>query len=155
MTAESNPLLERLDAFVGEWEMGMSINGQTHTGARARFEWIEDGAFLAYRGEAGNTSEMTTEIGENSPLPTVSIIGVDDSNEQFTMLYSDARGVFRVYQMALSDGKWELWREAPGFSQRFTGALSDDGDTITGTWEKSEDGTEWEHDFDLTYTKVR
>lgn len=155
MTVESNPVLERLDAFVGEWEMATSIDGQSLPGGRAILEWIEDGAFLVYRGEAEDTSEMSAEMGETSPLPTVSIIGVDDSSEQFTMLYSDARGVFRVYQMTLSDGEWELWRETPEFSQRFTGTFDEDGDTITGTWEKSEAGTGWEHDFDLTYTKVR
>lgn len=155
MAIESNPGLDRLDAFVGEWEMTMSIDGQALPGGRTTFDWIEDGAFLVYRGEAGDTSEMSAEMVENSPLPTVSIIGVDDSSEQYTMLYSDARGVFRVYQMTLSEGEWELWREAPVFSQRFTGTFNDDGNTITGSWEKSEDGTDWEHDFDLTYTKVR
>lgn len=155
MPAESNPVLERLDAFVGEWEMTMTIDGQTVSGGRAMFDWIEGGTFLVYRGKAGDTSDLPSEMVENSPLPTISIIGVDDSHGQFTMLYSDARGVFRVYQMTLSDGEWELWREAPGFSQRFTGAFNDDGDRITGNWEKSEDGTDWEHDFDLTYTKVQ
>lgn len=155
MTAESNLILEQLDAFVGEWEITTSIDGQTLSSGRATFDWIEDGAFLVYHGEAGDTSEMSAEMVENSPLPTVSIIGVDDSSEQYTMLYSDARGVFRVYQMTLSDGEWELWREAPGFSQRFTGTFNDACDTITGSWKKSEDGTNWEHDFDLTYTKVR
>ncbi|WP_157972514.1 hypothetical protein [Saliphagus sp. LR7] len=155
MAAESNPGLDRLNAFVGEWEMALSIDGQTFPGGRATFDWIEDGAFLVYRGEAEDMSEMPAEMAENSPLPTVSIIGVDDSSEQCTMLYSDARGVFRTYQMTLSDGEWELWREAPGFSQRFTGTFTGDGNTITGSWEKSEDDTEWEHDFDLTYTKIR
>ncbi|QLD89607.1 hypothetical protein HWV07_11425 [Natronomonas salina] len=154
MTADSNPVLGRLDALVGEWEMQMSIGEQTLSGGRATFEWIEDGAFLVYRGEAEETSELAAELGENSPLPTVSIIGVDDATEQFTMLYSDARGVFRVYEMTLNSGEWELWRDAQGFAQRFTGTFSDDGDTITGTWEKSEDGSDWEHDFDLSYVKV-
>jgi len=54
-----------------------------------------------------------------------------------------------------ADGVWKLWRDAPGFSQRFTGTFSDDGRTIKGRWEKSGDGAQWDHDFDLTYTKVR
>jgi hypothetical protein len=91
----------------------------------------------------------------NSPFPLATIIGLDDSTERFTMLYADARGVFRVYQMTLSDGVWKVWREAPGFHQRFTGTFSDDGATITAYWEGSRDGSNWEHDFDLTYTKVR
>jgi hypothetical protein len=58
-----------------------------------------------------------------------------------------------VYEMSLRDGVWKLWRDSPGFSQRFTGTFGDDGNTITGFWEKSGDGEAWEHDFDLAYTK--
>jgi hypothetical protein len=29
-----------------------------------------------------------------------------------------------------------------------------DGKTIAGRWEKAEDGSNWETDFDLTYTKA-
>ncbi|TMK78683.1 MAG: hypothetical protein E6G45_05835 [Actinobacteria bacterium] len=70
------------------------------------------------------------------------------------MLYADARGVSRVYEMSLSDGVWEIWRDAPGFCQRFTGTFSDDGRAIAGYWDRSRDGSSWERDFDLTYTKV-
>lgn len=152
---EPNPVLRRLDALVGEWEMEMTIDGQTLGGGRATFDWLEDGAFLVQHAEADDMSEAPAEVVENSPLPTVSIIGLDDSSEQFTMLYADARDIFRVYQMSLSDGVWKLWRDAPGFSQRFTGTFSDDGDTINGTWEISDNDAQWEHDFDLTYTRVR
>jgi len=38
--------------------------------------------------------------------------------------------------------------------QRFTGTFSADGKIIEGRWETSRDGSSWEHDFDLTYTKV-
>jgi hypothetical protein len=36
----------------------------------------------------------------------------------------------------------------------FTGTLSDDGSTIVARWEKSSDGSHWDHDFDLIYTRV-
>ncbi len=55
--------------------------------------------------------------------------------------------------MSLEGGKWTQWRDAPAFSQRFVGVLRDNGNTITARWEKSFDGTNWEHDFDLTYTR--
>jgi hypothetical protein len=57
--------------------------------------------------------------------------------------------------MALNNGVCKLWRDDPGFSQRFTGRFSSDGGTISGRWEKSTDGAQWEEDFDLTYTKVK
>ena len=32
--------------------------------------------------------------------------------------------------------------------------MPDDGNTITGPWETSSDGSDWTHDFDITYTRV-
>ena len=59
------------------------------------------------------------------------IIGLDDFTERFCYVYSDARGVSRVYEMSF-----------------------DDGNTIVARWEKSRDGSSWELDFELTYTKA-
>ncbi len=72
---------------------------------------------------------------------------------------TSTRGVARVYKMSLADGVWKLWRDEPDFSpldfrQRYTGTFSEDGATIVSAWEISHDGTTWEHDFDLTYTRV-
>jgi hypothetical protein len=64
------------------------------------------------------------------------------------------RGVARVYGMSLENRVWKVWRDAPGFSQRYTGVISDDGSTIKGSWERSADARTGEHDFGLTYTKL-
>ncbi len=106
--------------------------------AQATFDWLEEGAFVIEQW-GGSTW----------------IIGPDDSTETYCTLYHDERGVSRVYQMSLSDGVWRMWRHAPGFAQRFEGTFRDDDTTITAHWEKSSDGSTWEHDFDLRYTKVR
>ena len=71
------------------------------------------------------------------------------------MLYHDDRAVSRLYQMSLADGIWKMWRNSPGFSQRLEGQFNPAGDVITARWEKSVDGSTWEHDFDLTYTKIK
>ncbi len=72
------------------------------------------------------------------------IIGGDDSTETFTVLHYDSRGVSRVYQMSFGNGVWRMWREAPGFWQRFSATLEADG-SIRGAWEKSLDESSWEH----------
>jgi len=82
------------------------------------------------------------------------VIGRDESSEVYTALHYDSRGVSRVYQMSFGGGVWKMWRQAPGFWQRFSGTLSDDGSSIRAMWEKSPDGSNWEHDFDLIYSKV-
>jgi hypothetical protein len=150
-----NPVLGRLDALVGEWKVHASIGGQPVGSGRTTFEWMEGGAFLVQRTDADPPPRGTpTEWIENRPEPVTAIIGLDDSTERFCMLYADARGVFRVYQMSLKDGVWNVWRDAHGFYQRFTGTFSSDGKAIAGRWETSPDGSTWERDFDLTYTKV-
>ncbi len=48
------------------------------------------------------------------------------------MHYFDSRGVCRVYETPVSDEHWQWWRDAKGFSQRFTGRFADGGHTIVG-----------------------
>ncbi len=83
-----------------------------------------------------------------------SIIGCDAANGTYYQLYSDDRGVCRVYEMSIGDSEWKLWRDGEPFPQRFTGRFDDDGRTIVGRWEKAEDGTNYPTDFDLTYSRL-
>jgi hypothetical protein len=145
MTDAVNPALRDLDSLVGKWNVVLSFPTDppgTVVG-HASFEWLEDGAFLICH--MGNKAA--------GPPYSISVVGRDDSAKPYTVLYFDDRGVSRIYQMSLEGGAWKQWREAPGFSQRFTATLSPDGNTITAQWEKSSDGVRWEHDFDLTYTR--
>ncbi len=59
-----------------------------------------------------------------------------------------------MYEMSTGDGAWRLWRTGEP-SQRFTGRFEDDGNTVVGRWEKAEDGSNYETDFDLIYRKVK
>jgi hypothetical protein len=137
-----NPALKQLEALIGEWEVEVpQFPGQR---GRAVFEWLEGGAYLRFHADAP----------EPAPSATL-IISRDEVGEIYTVLHYDSRGVSRVYQMSFGERVWKIWRQAPGFSQRFSGMLSDDGDSIRATWEKSRDGSDWEHDFDLIYTKTR
>jgi hypothetical protein len=152
--AAPHPALGPLKVLVGEWELQASVGGQPIPGrGRTAFAWLEGGAFLVQHADV-EPEVAPAEWVADSPFPVTTIIGLDDSTEQFCMLWADARGVFRVYQMSLRDGVWKLWRDAPGFFQRFKATFGDDGNTITGRWEKSGDGSNWEPDLELTYTKV-
>ena len=145
-----NPALEQLSVFIGEWEVeigSMSFHEDPSAVVRGHssFEWLEGGAFLIQR------SEMP-----NSDFPTsTAIIGPDDEAGTYRILYYDSRGVSRIYRMTFSGGIWTQWRDFPGFSQRFHGTFSEDGRIITAYWEKSVDGSNWDRDFDLTYTRAR
>jgi hypothetical protein len=111
---------------------------------RTSFEWLEGGAFLI----------MHSEIEEPAIPSGVAIIGSDDSADEFAMLYFDERGVSRKYQISMQNNVWKWWRDFPGFSQRFTCTVSDDGRTMVGKGELSKDNLSWEGDLDLTYRRV-
>ena len=138
--------LRELEPLVGEWTMEAKWpNGEEwQGGGRVTFEWHASGAHLVERG--------TVELPEAPD--NVSIIGCDAANGTYFQLYSDDRGVCRVYEMSIGDGEWKLWREGEPFSQRFTATFSGDGNTITGRWEIAEDGTDYKTDFELIYRKA-
>jgi len=69
------------------------------------------------------------------------------------MLYADERGVRRIYQMRLEGSVWKMWRDCPGFSQRMTGTFSDDSNSITCHGEMSYDGSTWQPDLSVRYTR--
>ena len=147
---KTNPALQGLSLLAGEWQVeysSMSFHPDPSAVGygRSSFEWLEGGAFMVEHSEA-----------DNPEFPRgIAVMGPDDAAGRYCMLYYDSRGVSRLYQMSLSSTIWKLWRDFPGFSQRFTGTINEDGRTIRASWEKSEDGSHWEHDFDLTYTKIK
>lgn len=151
-----NLALDRLDVLVGDWVAEASVDGQPVNRSRSTFAWLDGDAILVEHATAEASTDFvpSPEWVAGSPLPTRSLIGLDDTLGTFTMLYTDARGVCRVYQVSLDDGGWRIWRDAPGFSQRFTGTFSDDKNIIYGRWERSSDDETWFTDFELTYTRV-
>ncbi|KUL44878.1 hypothetical protein [Streptomyces regalis] len=144
--------LRQLDVLVGEWDLWAL--GRSVGPIRTEFAWGEGGAFLVQRADVGPETALPGEWGPNAPFPTVTLIGYDDTAEEFTACYADGRGVARVYRASMTDGTWRQWRAAPGFHQRFTATLGADGDTMEGRWEQSSDGEHWTTDFDVTYTRV-
>lgn len=147
--SDHNPALADLDFLSGEWDMKLSntpclpsLDDTAH--GHVTFEWIGGGAFLVMlqREQTGNPPSARLAIGR------------DDTCPDYKVVYADSRGVSRVYEMSYSERLWKLWRSSPGFSQRFEGRVSPDRNTITSHWEKSLDGFAWEHDFDITYTRL-
>jgi hypothetical protein len=140
-----------LGRLIGAWEFETKAKDRSMGHGRATFEWIEDGTFVLERSDAEWSDPGWVE---NAPASTRSVIGWDDSTDEMVQLYSDSRGVTRIYRMTLTDDAWALERAAPDFHQRFIGTFRDDGRTIEGQWDSSPDGTEWELDFPMTYHRV-
>lgn len=160
MTTE--PSLEPLDRLAGTWTTEAShpaLPGVVVRGT-ATVEWLEGERFLIHRAR-----------NEHPDFPdSISVIGfterdrIDDAARRdrsaeaaptLTMHYFDSRGVFRIYQASVDEQAWRLWRDAPGFSQRFTGAFAEGGDTVVGMWETRPDDVHWEEDLRITYRRGR
>ena len=148
MDAMDQPTAERalqeLEPLVGEWTLEATWpNGESWPG-RVSFEWLDSRAHLLQRGTL-----------EHPMAPdNVSVIGCDAANTSYIQLYTDERGVCRIYRMRIGNREWRLWRDGEPFSQRFVGTFSDDGNTITGRWEIAEDGENFTTDFDLIFHKL-
>ena len=138
--------LKELEPLIGEWTMEAVPPGGAPWpgGGRTSFEWLDGNQLVIER--------STVEMPE---APNgVCVIGCDAANGTYYQLYSDDRGVCRVYEMSIGDREWRLWRDGEPFSQRFAAKISGDGRRIEGRWETAKDGANWESDFDLIYTKV-
>jgi hypothetical protein len=136
--------LEDLGTLVGDWEIEATHPAVPDTIVRGRstFEWLSGERFLIQRSET-----------DHPDFPDgVTVTGAPEG--ELSTWYFDSRGVHRVYRMEMSDGVWKIWRDAPGFSQRFTGELSEDGKTISGLWKLSEDDETWNDDLEITYRKL-
>jgi hypothetical protein len=120
-----------LERLVGTWEFEPLVEGRPMGRGRARFEWIEGGAFLLERSHADWTDPGWVE---NAPVSTQSVMGFDDTTFEVTQIYADDRGVFRIYRGKVTDDEWRLERAAPDFHQRFLGKLRDEGRTIEGRY---------------------
>lgn len=143
--------LEALEPFIGEWglEPTFSFPVPDDVTGRVTFEWMPGGRFLVER----------WEVSLPEAPDGIAIIGPNESGDGYVQHYFDSRGVARVYQMTFADGLWTLSRTTADFSpldfsQRYSGRLSDDRNSIEGAWEICEDGETWKKDFDLTYRRI-
>lgn len=145
-TAIPNPALKPFGVLVGEWKT-VGTHGEmpdTELHGRTTFEWFENGAFLL----------MRSEIDDPKFPSGIAIFGSDNVAEEYFMLYFDERGVSRKQDVSFQDNVLKWWRNGTDFSQRNTLTITDGGRTIVGKGEMKQDGSVWEQDLDLTYTRI-
>ncbi|SFE82934.1 hypothetical protein [Spirosoma endophyticum] len=141
-----NPALKGLANLIGEWKTASThpaVPNKVLPGTSS-FEWIEGGAFLKYY----------LEVDEKGFPVGIGIFGSDDATGEIFMLFFDERKVSRKYEVSVEDNVVKWWRNAPGFSQRYSWTITDNGNTIIGKGELCEDGETWGNDLDQTFTRV-
>jgi hypothetical protein len=158
MTTE--PALEPLNRLVGTWTTEMThpaLPGVVVHGI-AVAEWLEGEHFLILRARTDHPDfpDSISLIGNTEQDRVDNAAGdvrAQASGSPLSMHYFDSRGVFRIYRTSADDRAWRCWRDAPGFSQRFTGTFADGADTIVGQWHLSRDHIHWDDDLNITYRR--
>lgn len=105
----------------------------------AHIEWLEGEQFLIHRARTDHPDfpdsiSIIGAIGRDRAHPSPDDQQAAD-DPQLSMHHYDSRGVSRVYQVHIEATAWRISRNAPGFSQRFTGTFTDNGNTIAGQWQ--------------------
>ena len=140
--AERDPALEPFDALIGTWdtEAKHRLVDEVVRGS-ITFEWLEGGQFLIQRSH--NDHELFPDA--------ICIIGAREDGDGLVMEYFDSRGVRRTYGVSLEDGVLRMWRDAPGFDQRFAATLG--RDSFEGVFELAETPGEWQQDMTVVYRR--
>jgi hypothetical protein len=145
-STDENPALKKLDILIGDWQISGShrLIPNPITG-KINFSWFNGKSFLI----------MRIDFNRSGPPNSTAIIGSDDKAEKLSMIYFDERGVSRIYEIEFSDNTLKMQRNFPGFSQRFTGIVKDNGNIIEGVWELCEDDINWKKDLEIAYSKIK
>ena len=149
--------LELLGRLVGTW-----TTEATHPAAPGvvvhgivEITWLEGERFLIHRGRTDNPDfpDSISIIGYMDHDRADDSLATGSRESRLSMHYFDSRGVFRIYEASIDEATWRWWRNAPGFSQRFTGTFADGGKTIVGRSELRQDDVNWKKDLQITYRR--
>jgi hypothetical protein len=137
------PLLEPFNALIGTWATEAShpsvdvvVPGST------TFEWLEGRHFIVQRSRS-----------DREEFPDgISVIGAPESGDGLVMEYFDSRGVRRTYAVALDDHVLRIWRNEPGFDQRFSAPLGQS--SFEGQWQLARTPGDWRNDLTLSFRRL-
>ena len=138
--------LEPYGSLIGEWEIELThpSTGDRVVRGRTTYEWLEGGRFLIQRA-----------VNDHPDFPdSLCVIGAMEGEEELSMQYFDSRGVHRVYEIGFDGRELTMERDDPGFAQRATATLGDDGSTLAGVWQLNRDGEGYRDDLAFTYRRA-
>jgi hypothetical protein len=116
-----NPALKRLDRLVGSWKQTGGWNGT------ATYEWMEGGFYLIQKYDG------TTPSGRH--ITGMEFVGFDENSQTLRSRLFGNDGSNFVYTIELEGNSLTIWFGEKGSDNHFLGTFSEDGDTITGSWE--------------------
>lgn len=122
-----DPALERLDRFVGTWEVkGRTLDSdRDNVSGRLTFEWLPGGFFLQQRVELDFAGYAVRGL---------EVIGYDPSTGRFpSTVFSNMVGVPIAYEYDIQDDRLTIRTELAG-GATYTGTFSEDGNSMSGGW---------------------
>jgi hypothetical protein len=140
---ERDSALEPFDALIGTWatEATHPMVDAVVPGSVA-FQWLEGGHFVVMHSRT-----------EHELFPdAISVIGAPETGDGLVMEYFDSRGVRRTYGISLEDGVLRMWRDAPGFDQRFSATLG--RDAFEGRHQLARTPGDWQDDLKVIYRRI-
>jgi hypothetical protein len=157
MPPTSEATLQVLKSYVGSWTTEASHPAFAGVVVRGSvvMEWLEGERFLIHRARTDHPDfpDSISIIGFTERARADKHAPAPAGEPELRMHYYDSRGVFRVYEMSVDAATWRLWRDVPGFSQRYVGVVADGGNTIVGRWQLREDAVTWNDDLQITYRR--
>jgi hypothetical protein len=139
---DPDPALAPFNPLIGTWAtvathplVDAAVSGST------TYEWLEGGRFLIQRSR--NDHEKFPDA--------ISVIGAPEAGGPLAMEYFDSRGVRRTYGVSLDDGVLRVWRDEPGFDQRFSATLAPD--IFEGQWQLARVPGDWNDDLKVVYRR--
>ncbi len=137
------PDLDVFDVLIGTW-----TTSATHP-------TVDDAAsdIVAFEWAAG-TRFLLAHADNDHPLfpDAIHVIGPPEEGDEPVMEYFDSRGIRRTYGASLDDGVLRIWRDAPGFAQRFSATMRPD--RFASTWQVAETPGQWRDDVQMTYRRT-
>jgi hypothetical protein len=140
---DRDPALAPFDALIGTWatEAIHPMLPDVVVPGTTTFEWLEGGHYLIQRSQ--NDHELFPDA--------ICVIGAPETGDGLVLEYFDSRGVRRTYGISLADGVLRMWREAPGFDQRFSAPIAPD--RFEGLHQLAETPGDWKDDLKVTYRR--
>jgi len=134
--------LRRLDALAGRW----SWQGQSHSGdfavtGETDLRWLAGGRFLVEKGALESAGQVSQSFA---------IVGWDPERHACMAEYVDDLGVHDRYELSLDGEQLSIrWAKV-----RFAGRLDQAGETISGVWEQTSDGSTWDYWYDAELRRI-
>ncbi|MEU7004294.1 DUF1579 family protein [Nonomuraea sp. NPDC046570] len=149
MTNDVTPRPEnkRLDALVGRWRSeGQTVATSSQPAVRIvgsdTYEWLDGGFFLIHRVDVQMNDDKVEVIEMIGPY--------DPATRTYPMRSFDNHGNFVTMHASVDDdGLWTFTSE----TERARLAIAEDGTTMTARWERTDNGSTWEHWMDMTFRR--